>query len=73
MKKGELQLEPELHLDARERSESKKAEMECGDMIVGKKLKRKGDDNSTVTRAVGGVEADEFFGDDDEENEDENE
>jgi len=77
MDKGELQMEPELHLDAGERSGSKKSGTMSGVAYDGKTQKvSKGQngENSNLKSVGGGVEADAFFGDDDsEESVDENE
>jgi hypothetical protein len=75
MDKGELEREPELHLDARAGSGNKKSGTEWGavyDVKAGKGSKGEGGKESNMTTAGGGVEADAFFGDDDtEEDEDE--
>lgn len=65
MEKGELQLEPELHLDAREGNRSKNVRVEWGitDDARGEKPSTKKDKESKSLG--GGVEADAFFGEDD--------
>jgi len=65
MDKGELEREPELHLDARTGGGNKKSGTEWGavyDAKAGKGSKGEGGKDST---AGDGVEADAFFGDDD--------
>ena len=65
-----MQWEPELHLDAKERQGDKKSEIKWGitsNAASGKKLKGKHHAQSIVKRTDGGVEADEFFGDDNDE------
>ncbi|KIM82392.1 hypothetical protein PILCRDRAFT_461102 [Piloderma croceum F 1598] len=68
MDKGELQMEPELHLDAGERSGSKKTGTTLGvtcDAKSEKGSKGQNAGNSNLKSAGGRVEADAFFGDDD--------
>jgi hypothetical protein len=72
MEKGELESEPELHLDARERHGNKKAEMEWDTTgEVGMRKKSKGKDVALNAKRTGrGIAADTFFGvDNEEENE----
>jgi hypothetical protein len=69
MKKGELHLEPELHLDAKERGGNKVTEMELDvtrDPETVKVLKRKevNSSKSNIRAGGAGVQADAFFGDD---------
>jgi hypothetical protein len=72
MDKGELQMEPELHLDAGERDGSKKSGTTLGvayDAKSEKGSKGQNGENSNLKNAGGSVEADAFFGDDDTEEE----
>lgn len=72
MDKGELQMEPELHLDAGERNGSKRSGTTLGvtyDAKSEKGSKGQNGGDSNLKRAGGGVEADTFFGDDDTEEE----
>jgi len=77
MTKGELQLEPELHLDTKERGASKITEMEWDSTrYAGTRQLPKGKDGDTRSRSTNagvGVEGDEFFGDDDSDEKDEEE